>query len=108
MKNRNVIISLMSSGISFSRNEPKVDPSRLQGMMIRMISKSIKEVFLRGCFLKIALITFGRAAPATVGWMSAVEREESNLSRFIITITLKSPMDLPATLTKPAPMGISK
>lgn len=77
-------------------------------MMIRIISKSIREVFLRGCFLKIELITFESAAPATVGWIRAVARDESNLSRFIITITLNRPMDLPATLTKPAPIGINK
>lgn len=68
----------------------------------------MREVFRCGCFLNTALIILGRADPATIGWMRAVDLVELYLKRFITIVTLRRPMDLPATLTRPAPMGISK
>lgn len=43
-----------------------------------------------------------------MGWMSVVECEVSYLSKFMKSRTLRMPMDLPATLTKPAPSGTSR
>lgn len=62
-----VAISLTIYGIIFYKNEPKVEPSKLQGIVTNIISKSILEVFLNGCFLNITLSTLGNAEPATIG-----------------------------------------
>lgn len=55
-----------------------------------------------------ALIILGKAEPATIGWMRAVDLVELYLRRFITIVTLRRPIDLPATLTSPAPIGINK
>lgn len=49
----------------------------------------------------------GNAEPATIGCIKAVDREALYLSKFINNVTFRRPMDLPATFTSPAPIGIS-
>lgn len=72
-KNTIIIISLINSGVSFSKKDPSVDPNRLHGIIIKTISQSTSEVYLLGCFLNTTLITLGRAEPATIGCISAVD-----------------------------------
>jgi hypothetical protein len=85
-----------------------VDPKRLQGIVVRIISKSIRDVFLVGCLLNIILITLGSAEPATIGWVSVVDSEGLNRNMFMSTVTLKSPMDRPTTLTTAEPSGMRR
>ena len=65
-------------------------------------------MFLDGCLLKMTLITLGRAEPATIGCISAVDCDVWYCSIFIIIMTFRMPIDLPAILTNPAPIGTSK